>query len=113
MRPLTGREYRFTMLPWDMNSSQEASGPELCSPTAGLLSGVLLSNPGYEQMYFDILSKFLKKAGSKKWLTARLDAAESLLGSAISAEEVEGLRFDIASRIVRLESELASAAICQ
>jgi len=118
--PTTGHNYylyeevpgRFTMLPWDMNGSQEAMNPELCSPIGGLLSGKLLADQAYEARYRDILNNFLMTAGSVQQLTLRLDDAKSLLESEISAEDVEGLHQDIITRVDRLESELQSSTTC-
>jgi len=54
--PNTGHNYylyeelpgRFHMLPWDMNGSQEAMNPSLCSPISGFLSRKLLEDPFHE-----------------------------------------------------------------
>ena len=103
---------QFTMLPWDMNGSQEPMAPKLCSPQHGLLSQKLLENPTYEKMYFDLVSKFLETAGSESSLNKQLDTVVSVLGSAISAEDVKRMREDIASRVKRLEGELKSTSSC-
>jgi spore coat protein CotH len=103
---------RFTMLPWDMNGSQESSDLSVCSPTVGYLSGKLLEDPVHLATYLDILASFIGDTGSEDWLTARLDAAENLLGSALPAEEVEGIRQAIAARTRRIEDELAATTTC-
>lgn len=103
---------RFTMLPWDMNGSQESMDLSVCSPTEGYLSGILLQDAGYQAMYFDILTRFLEDTGSDDWLIARLDAAEILLGPALPAAEVEGIRDAIAARVQRLRDELAVTTTC-
>ena len=118
--PNTGHNYyiyelspgRFTMLPWDMNGSLEAHDPSLCSPMHAHLSGKLLQDPATKAKYFEILSKFLKSAGSVSELTARMDSAGKLLGSEISAEELKGLSEDAAARVDRLETELAATPTC-
>ena len=104
---------RFTLLPWDMNGSQEPQALPLCSPLEGILSGRLLRNSIYQARYFDIMTNFLETTGSADWLIARLDAAQALLGSEISAEEVEDLRRDIRTRTARLRSELDSMTWCE
>ncbi len=119
--PITGHNYylyeqspgKFGMLPWDLNGSQEPDNPGLCSPNEGWLSGKILQDSTYEAKYFELVSKFLQSGASKTWLTSRLNAAEKLLGSSISAEEVAGLRKDIAARTARLQSELANTTTCQ
>ena len=45
-------------------------------------------------------------------LSARLNAAQSLLGSEFPAEEFEGLRQDIITRVNRLNSEIGSTSSC-
>jgi len=118
--PVTGHNYylyeefpgRFTMLPWDMNGSQEPMNPPLCSPVEGLLSRKLLEDPAYEARYLEILSDFLLTAGSVEQLGARLNAAQSLLGSEFLSEEFEGLRQDIITRVNRLQSEIGSISSC-
>lgn len=118
--PNTGHNYylyevtpgRFTMLPWDMNGSQESSDLSVCSPSVGYLSGKLFEDPGHLAMYFDILAAFLGQTASADWLLARLDAAASLLGSALPAEEVEEIRQAITARTSRLEDELSTTTTC-
>jgi spore coat protein H len=118
--PYTGHNYylyeeipgRFTMLPWDMNGSQEAEGLSLCSPMEGNLSGLLLREPELQNQYFDIASEFLEGPGSADWLDERLDKAQALLGSEISNEDIESLRMDIRHRTSRLEAELHSTGEC-
>ena len=119
--PSTGHNYylyeetpgRFTMLPWDMNGSQEPFHPDVCGPMAGLLSRRLLEDPANMDLYFALLAEFLQTAGSKEFLTARLDSAADLLGAAVSIDEVEGLRQDIATRTDSLEAALASTTDCE
>jgi len=118
--PTTGHNYylyeeipgRFTMLPWDMNGSQEPMNPSLCSPGEGFLSRKLLEDPDNETRYFEILNRFLTTAGSITQLTARLDAARSLVGSELPAEQFEGLLHDINLRVNRLKSEIGSTTSC-
>jgi len=118
--PITGHNYylyeelpgRFNMLPWDMNGSQEAMVPPLCSPIEGILSRKLLEDPAYETRYLELLSEFLMTAGSVEQLSARLNAAQSLLGSAFPTEEFEGLRQGIITRVNRLKSEIESTSSC-
>jgi spore coat protein CotH len=118
--PITGHNYylyeelpgRFIMLPWDMNGSQEPYEPALCSPTEGFLSRKLLEDPVHEARYRELLSGFLLTAGSAEQLTTRLNAAQSLLGSEFPAEEFEGLRQYIITRIDRLKSEIESTSTC-
>ena len=118
--PITGHNYylyeelpgRFNMLPWDMNGSQEAMVPPLCSPIEGILSRMLLEDPAYETRYLELLSEFLMTAGSVEQLSARLNAAQSLLGSAFPTEEFEGLRQGIITRVNRLKSEIESTSSC-
>jgi spore coat protein CotH len=118
--PTTGHNYylyeelpgRFTMLPWDMNGSQEPMIPALCSPIDGFLSKKLLEDPVNEAKYFEILTKFLMTAGSVGQLTIRLNTAKSLLGSEIPAEKFERLRQDIITRVNRLKSEIGSTTTC-
>ena len=118
--PITGHNYylyeelpgRFNMLPWDMNGSQEPMDPALCSPMEGYLSSKLLEDPVFEARYFELLSEFLMTAGSEQQLTKRLNGAQSILGSEIPAEEFEGMRGDIITRINRLKSEIESTASC-
>ncbi len=100
--PTTGHNYylyeatpgRFTMLPWDMNGSLEmAPHFTMCTPMLeGLLSQRLLEAPEHHKEYVSLLTSFLETAGSKEWLSARLDAAAKLLGAALPANEVEALR---------------------
>lgn len=119
--PITGHNYylyeespgRFTMLPWDMNGSQEPMNPALCSPVEGLLSRKLFEEPANEARYFEILTEFLMTAGSPGQLTARLDAARNLIGSEFPAEAFEGMRQDIITRVERLMSEIGSTATCR
>ena len=118
--PITGHNYylyeelpgRFNMLPWDMNGSQEPMDPALCSPMEGYLSSKLLEDPVFEARYLELLSEFLMTAGSEQQLTKRLNGAQSILGSEIPAEEFEGMRRDIITRINRLKSEIESTASC-
>ncbi|MFC1707312.1 CotH kinase family protein [Planctomycetota bacterium] len=118
--PHTGHNYylyeespgQFTMLPWDMNGSQEAHDTRVCSAAEGYLSGRLLEDPNNEALYREILSDFLDSSASSTWLIQRLDAAESLLGSAVSAREIADMRRDIQERHARLQGELTSTARC-
>jgi len=118
--PITGHNYylyesdpgRFTMLPWDMNGSQEAMNPPLCSPVQGLLSGKLFEDPGLEARYLEILTEFLNSAGSVERLFARLDAAQQLTGPAFPPEAFEGMRQDIMTRVEWLRSEIESTSSC-
>ncbi|MBU1701405.1 MAG: CotH kinase family protein [Candidatus Eisenbacteria bacterium] len=118
--PNTGHNYylyeatpgRFTMLPWDMNGSQERDDLSVCSPTVGYLSGKLLQDPGNMERYRAILDSFLADTGSEGWLMARLDAAQSLLGPSLPADKVEGIREAIIARVQRLQDELAAPTPC-
>ena len=118
--PYTGHNYylyeqtpgRFTMLPWDMNGSQEPGGLTVCSPVEGLLSGLLLQDPAHQDGYFDILAAFLDGSGSASWLEARLDDAVDLLGEDLWAEGVEMLRGDIHGRTESLHEALAVVSGC-
>lgn len=118
--PTTGHNYylyeetpgRFTLLPWDMNGSQEPMFPPLCSPWEGHLSGRLLEDPVHAATYFDRVAEFLDGVGSAAALGARLDAAAALLGDAVSSQEIEDLRHEIDMRIDRLETGLAASATC-
>jgi len=118
--PITGHNYylyesdpgRFTMLPWDMNGSQEAMNPPLCSPVQGLLSGKLFEDPGLEARYLEILTEFLNSAGSVERLFARLDAAQQLTGPAFPPEAFDGMRNDIMTRVEWLRSEIESTSSC-
>ena len=118
--PITGHNYylyesdpgRFTMLPWDMNGSQEAMNPPLCSPVQGLLSGRLFGDPGLEARYLEILTDFLNSAGSVEQLFARLDAAQQITGPAFPPESFEGIRRDITTRVEWLRSEIESTSSC-
>lgn len=118
--PITGHNYylyeefpgRFTMLPWDMNGSQEPMNPVICSPVEGLLSRKLLEDPANEARYFEILTEFLMTAGSPGQLTARLDAGRSLIGTEFPAEAFEAMKHDIITRFERLMSEIGSTATC-
>jgi spore coat protein CotH len=118
--PITGHNYylyesdpgRFTMLPWDMNGSQEAMNPPLCSPVQGLLSGKLFQDPGLEARYLEILTDFLNSAGSVEHLFARLDAAQQITGPTFPPEAFEGIRQDITTRVEWLRSEIESTSSC-
>jgi len=118
--PITGHNYylyesdpgRFTMLPWDMNGSQEAMNPPLCSPVNGLLSRKLFEDPGLEARYLEILTDFLNSAGSVEQLFARLDAAQQITGPAFPPESFEGMRQDIMTRVEWLRSEIESTPGC-
>jgi len=106
---------RFTLLPWDMNGSQEAQAAVCGNPENGLgppLSRRLLEDPVHGAEYIDILGDFLDGAGSSQRLIARLDAAAALLGDAISADEVAGLRGDIQAREQALRQLLATLDSC-
>jgi hypothetical protein len=118
--PNTGHNYylyeiapgRFTMLPWDMNGSQEYAGLSLCNPTQGYLSGKLLEDPANLAFYRNILADFLDDTGSIEWLTARLDAAQSLLGPDLSPGDVDDIRDAIIERVNSLQEELATTGEC-
>ncbi len=118
--PYTGHNYylyeevpgRFTMLPWDMNGSQEAHGLTLCSPVGGLLSGLLLQEPGWQGRYLQIVSEFLEGPGSAAWLQERLDRAAAVLGPEIDPEGVEVLRGEIHERTQSLHEELSITDAC-
>ena len=118
--PYTGHNYylyeevpgRFTMLPWDMNGSQEAQGLTICSPVEGLLSGLILQEPGWQGRYLQIASEFLEGPGSATWLEERLDRAQGLLGSALREDEVEVLRGEIRARTEALHEALAIVTGC-
>ena len=118
--PYTGHNYylyeevpgRFTMLPWDMNGSQEAQGLTICSPVEGLLSGLILQEPGWQGRYLQIVSEFLHGPGSAAWLQERLDRARDLLGPEISEDEVEVLRGEIRARTEALEEAVAVVTGC-
>jgi spore coat protein H len=118
--PETGHNYylyevspgKFTMLPWDMNGSQESNGPGLCSPRRGLLSNRLFGEPSYEKMYFDLVKQFLDTAGSAASLNKHMDAAVALLGPTLGAEDVKRMREDISRRVEQLKSELESTPKC-
>ena len=119
--PNTGHNYylyeatpgRFMMLPWDMNGSLEAEGAEVCCIMNGLLTSKLMESPKNQARYFELLGEFLATAGSVEKVHTRVDAAESLLGSAISSEEIDLLRHDTARRVERLEEELNSPPSCE
>jgi hypothetical protein len=118
--PSTGHNYYlyeispgcFTMLPWDMNGSQENAGLSICNPTQGYLSGKLLEDPAAFNLYREILADFLSDAGSIEWLTARLDAAQRILGPDISPEDVDDIRSAIIARVNSLQEELATTSDC-
>ena len=118
--PITGHNYylyeeipgRFNMLPWDMNGSQEAMNPALCSPIEGFLSRKLLEDPILEARYLEILIEFLMTAGSAEHLNTRLNTAQSLIGSEFPAEEFVELHQDIINRINWLKSEIESTQSC-
>lgn len=105
---------RFTFLPWDVNGSQEP-GATVCSFGRELgppLARRLLEDPVHGARYMALLEAFLTTAASSQRLIARLDAAATLLGSRISAAEVDGLRHDIRTRESGLLAQLASLASC-
>lgn len=118
--PNTGHNYylyeetpgRFTLLPWDMNGSQEPMDPPLCGHWEGPLTARIFQSPSNEARYFELVASFLETAASQAALDNRLDVAVGLLGPAISAQKVEDMRFDIALRIERLESEIATTTTC-
>ena len=117
--PNTGHNYylyeitpgRFTMLPWDMNGSQEYAGLSLCNPTQGYLSGKLLEDPANLDFYRDILTDFLSDTGSIQWLTSRLDVARSVLDPDLFGD-VDDIRNAIIERVNSLQEELATAGDC-
>ncbi len=118
--PTTGHNYylyeispgRFTMLPWDMNGSQEPMFPPLCDAWEPPLAQRLLADPEHEARYFELVADFLDTVASQESLDARLDLAVELLGAALSPQEVEDFRFDIAQRIERLTLGLAGTTTC-
>ncbi len=105
---------RFTFLPWDANGSQEP-GATVCSFGRDLgppLARRLLEDPVHGARYLTLLETFLTTAASSERLIARLDVAATLLGSRISATEVDSLRRDIRTREGSLLAQLASLASC-
>ncbi len=119
--PNTGHNYylyeqtpgRFIMLPWDMNGALEVHEPELCSPMHAPLSRRLFENPRNQTRYFEIVEEFLATAGSLSQISARLNAAESLLGTSFSPDGFERLRQETILRIERVGSELRSTTTCR
>jgi len=118
--PVTGHNYylyeaapgRFSMLPWDMNGSLESTDLELCSPLQGLLSRKLLEDPANQTRYFEILSGFLMSAGSPDRIIARINAAQTLIGSEFPEEAFEGLRQSIFARFDWLQEQISSTGSC-
>ncbi len=101
---------RFVMLPWDMNGSLEAGVIELCSIMGGLLTRKLMESPENQARYFELLEEFLTTSGSEERVRVRLEAAENLLGSEISQEEIGMLLHENESRVEQLEEQLRSTA---
>ncbi len=101
----------FTFLPWDMNGSQD-NDTHVCSAAQGHLTGRLLEEPTYEELYFDTLSDFLAGPGSSTWQVQRLNAAAKLLGSVVSDEQIAALHEQILQRCGRLQTELTATATC-
>ena len=107
---------RFTMLPWDMNFSQEVFDHP-CGAGRNTrefpVSFYLLGNRAMVQRYGEILTDILEGAGSAEAQIALLDHARSLLGSSgLTRQVYEERRRAIETRVDRLKRGLENLRGC-
>ena len=109
----------FTLIPWDMDQSQEDDtepcglGTNPSTPEYDfVLSGRLLGDPTYLETYFDSMREILVGAGSIESLSQEIDEAESTLGDRLLPVEVNRIRGYIDTRVPALLTALEFATTC-
>lgn len=107
---------RFTMLPWDMNLSQN-----VLEGACGLgrnteewpITHKLLADPATVQQYVAIMKTILDGEASVESLTERLDAALLVLADHIDPDDTETLRHRIETRVDMLHADIeAGVDVC-
>ena len=109
----------FTLIPWDMDQSQEDAtepcglGTNPSTPEYDfVLSGRLLGDPIQLETYFGIMREILQGAGSVVALTQRIDAAEGTLADRLDPVEVNRIRSYIETRVPGLLTALEFTNTC-